>query len=133
MMLSDIQGLVFHSYKRLPYANYVLVRFGKSPDVVRSWLRTLVDRERIDNALPKETGPVGSPFVRLNIAFTYTGLVALALPADALDTFPFEFTEGLGVPWAEARQPDHRSRILGDVDGSAPAVWTWGYRDQERT
>ncbi len=128
MDLSDIQGLVFHPYRRLPYARYVLLRFLQdNPAVVRRWLADLVASRRIDSATPKDVGPRGRPGLRLNVAFSYTGLVALGLDEDALKTFPLTFVEGLGTKWTDGT-PDHRSRILGDVQDSAPACWAWGYQ-----
>lgn len=125
MDLSDIQGLVLHAYRRLPYAAYVLLRFEKRPDAVKRWLHLLVESRSIDSATPKDVGPSGRPGVRLNVAFTYTGLEALALNPDALATFPLAFVEGLGARWNDGI-PDHRSRMLGDVDDSEPRRWEWG-------
>src|SRR5262245_56646983 len=132
MNLADIQGLVFRSYRRLPHASYVLLRFRRNPDAVRFWLAAFADKERIDSAVPKESGPACSPDVRLNIAFTYQGLEALGLHRDALATFPMEFEEGLGRRWRRADEPDHRSRILGDVGDSRPDQCSWGYQGDER-
>jgi Dyp-type peroxidase family len=125
MDLSDIQGLVLHAYRRLPYAAYVLLRFEQQSGAVKRWLRVLVESGSVDSATPKDVGPPGRPGVRLNIAFTYTGLAALALDPDALATFPSAFAEGLGAAWPDGT-PDHRSRILGDVDASEPRLWDWG-------
>src|SRR5712692_3984385 len=58
MDLSDIQGLVLHAYRRLPYAAYVLLRFEKQPDAVRRWVHGLVASESVDSATPKDVGPV---------------------------------------------------------------------------
>lgn len=130
---SDIQGLVFHSYRRFPHASYALLRFGTSPAAAQRWLADFVQHDRVDCASPKEVGPVGSPEIRLNIALTYSGLLALGrLDDDTLTTFPAEFVEGLGVPWGDPDTPDHRSRVLGDVGDSRPAAWNWGYQDSDR-
>jgi Dyp-type peroxidase family len=130
MDLSDIQGLVFHAYRRLPYAAYVLLRFQPHrEEAARRWLSELVLSHSIDSATPKDVGPDGRPAVRLNIAFTYTGLVALGLDPDAQRTFPLAFVDGLGAKWKEKDGgPNHRSRALGDLDASAPHGWEWGYQ-----
>lgn len=131
--LSDVQGLVFHAYRRHPHARYVLLRFADAATAApRAWLYELVHANAIDSATPKDVGPPGRPGVRTNIAFTHSGLAALGLDADALATFPQAFVEGLGAPWRDDDTPDHRSRILGDTGDSAPARWEWGYQDDER-
>ncbi len=128
MDLSDIQGLVFHSYRRLPFAGYVMLRFRQNQAAaVRAWLAELVRDGNIDSATPKEAGPRNRPGIRLNVAFTYTGLEALGLDRDALQTFPMAFAEGLGAKWSALDAPDHRSRALGDVEASAPRNWKWGH------
>jgi len=130
MDLSDIQGLVFHPYKRLPYAAYVLLRFREHREAaVQAWLAELIKTQSIDTATPKESGPPGRAGVRLNIAFTYTGLVALGLDNNDLSTFPLAFSEGLGGTWTNG-EPDHRSRALGDLGDAAPEHWKWGRKDE---
>ena len=52
MDLSDIQGLVFHPYRRLPYAAYVLLRFQQRTDAVKEWLGELLESQSIDSAVP---------------------------------------------------------------------------------
>jgi Dyp-type peroxidase family len=124
MDLSDIQGLVFHPYRRMRYAAYVMLRFRQNHEAeVRNWLGHLINSQSLDSATPKEVGPRGRPGLRVNVAFTYTGLVALGLHSDALNTFPLAFVEGLGAKWKNGK-PDHRSRALGDED---PDNWDWGY------
>ena len=126
LQLSDVQGLVFHAYRRHPHARYVLLRFRNDAAAARQWLADLLSS--IDSATPKDAGPERRPGVRLNIAFTYSGLQRLGLPADGLHTFPTAFVEGLGRAWCPNRGADHRSRILGDVGESAPDAWAWGYQ-----
>ncbi len=127
MDLSDIQGLVFHAYRRLPFAAYVMLRFERNEGAVQLWLAELVGNGNIDSATPKEAGPHDRPGVRINVAFTHTGLIALGLDADDSETFPLAFKEGLGKKWDDINQPKHRSRALGDVGASAPYNWVWGY------
>jgi Dyp-type peroxidase family len=132
MDLSDIQGLVFHAYRRHPYAAYALLRFQPDPAAARRWLAELVESRTIDDATPKDVGPEGRPGVRVNLAFTYSGLERIGLCQEALDSFPLTFREGLGLAWPDHHTPDHRSRILGDVGDSAPHNWAWGYQADGR-
>src|SRR3954447_8030887 len=132
MNLADIQGIVLRAYRALPHASYVLLQLTGDAAAARAWLAEFVDDRRIDNAVAKESGPPGSPHVRVNIALTYTGLQRLAVDAGTLATFPMEFVEGLGQPWPQVDRPDHRSRMLGDVGDSRPERWTWGVQDDAR-
>jgi Dyp-type peroxidase family len=126
----DIQGLVLQGYRRHPFAAYVLVRFaaGQGP---RAWVATLVADGGIDSATAKDVGPPGRPGIRLNIAFTYSGLDALGVGERTLRTFPLEFVDGLGRDGPNPETPHHRSRVLGDVDESAPEFWGWGYQSND--
>jgi Dyp-type peroxidase family len=54
----------------------------------------------------------------LNIAFTLAGLERLGLPKDAIDTFPWDFRDGMTSPL--------RRRILADRDCNDPDDWAWG-------
>src|SRR5262249_43253820 len=112
----------------LPYASYVLLQFGERAADTRMLIADLVENRRIDCAAPKDIGPMGSPDIRLNIAFTASGLARLGITNDTLATFPVEFVEGLGSEWENEKTPDHRSRMLGDVGDSEPARWRWGGR-----
>jgi len=127
MDLSDIQGLVLRAYRRLPHAAYVLLRFQPDPQRVQAWLRALVVSDSIDSATQKDVGPDGRPGIRLNVAFTYTGLEKLGLSENALSTFPAAFAEGLGQS-----DQDHRSRVLGDLGNNRPTEWEWGCQDPRR-
>jgi Dyp-type peroxidase family len=127
MDLSDIQGLVFHPYRDLPYAAYNLLRFRRNNQrAAQRWLSDLITSESIDSATPKEAGPGSRAGVRLNIAFTVSGLTTFGLREDAVSTFPLAFIDGLGARWNGG--PDHRSRALGDLEASAPHNWKWGYQ-----
>jgi Dyp-type peroxidase family len=126
----DIQGLVTNPYRRHPDARYVLLRFGETAAAIRAWVRDLVEADVIDSAAPKDTAPGRHRGVRLNLAFTSSGFARLGLDAPTLTQFPSAFLEGLGRPWLDG--PDHRSRILGDLDDSAPETWAWGFQGDDR-
>lgn len=53
----------------------------------------------------------------LAVAFTFSGLRALGVPAASLASFPKAFVNGMAS----------RAEILGDVGTSAPEHWDWAY------
>ena len=106
---NDIQGLVVSSYKHLTCAAYILLRVSSAASA-RTWLAQRLGE--ITTAAGKH------PHVSLNVAFTSNGLRALGLKPETLATFSFPFQEGMAT--------EHRSRILGDNDESAPSQWEWG-------
>jgi Dyp-type peroxidase family len=107
--LGDIQGLVVRGYGGLPHARYVLGAID-DPARARAWLGALADR--LDDAADR-------PHERaVNVAFTAAGLARLGMPAAELAAFAPEFTGGMTA--------EHRRRLLGDVDESAPEHWAWG-------
>ncbi|GLW29244.1 Dyp-type peroxidase [Actinoplanes regularis] len=107
---ADVQGLVVSGYARMHHARYVMLRVN-TPTAAR---RRLVDlAERLTTAERAEWSGC------VNVAFTGTGLAALGLRADELDTFAAPFREGMVLP--------HRQRLLGDTGPSAPSRWQWGH------
>ena len=104
--LADIQGNILRGY-RSAVARYLLYRFDDSAAARRfvSALTTeLTTSVEWDGGKPEST---------LNIAFTFTGLSALGISADALEGFPSEFRQGMLA----------RARLLGDVGESDPSNW----------
>lgn len=108
----DTQGFLFSGYKRLGHASYHLLRFGDTAGA-KSWLAGLLGRKRITSGRDRKTD------FAMNVAFTASGLDTLGLNRDDLASFEAAFTEGMD----EGR----RSRVLGDVDDSAPERWDWGH------
>jgi Dyp-type peroxidase family len=106
---SDVQALVMTGFGSLPSARYLLLGIA-DPERARGWLGALADEVT--------PGDVRADRVALNVALTASGLARLGLPAEALEAFSVEFLEGMVSP--------HRSRLLGDVDESAPERWDWG-------
>jgi Dyp-type peroxidase family len=113
--LDDIQGLVVRGYGRLKAARYVLARID-DPRWARAWLGGVADR--VDNGV-SNTGDRA-----INLAVTASGLRALGLSDEALAGFSIEFVDGMTA--------DHRRRVLGDVDESAPELWSWGGPGKDR-
>lgn len=107
--LQDIQGIIIRGYSNLEAACFVLLRIQDAA-AARRWLGSLTEQIQTGSERPSETS--------LNIAFTYSGLVALGLDQQTLDTFSTEFREGMAAPY--------KSRILGDHGDNAPDLWDWG-------
>jgi Dyp-type peroxidase family len=107
--LDDIQGLVARGYGTLRAATFVLARID-DPAAARAWLGVLADEVA--------TAERGDRSEAVQVALTCSGLGRLGLPEGSLAGFPDEFTGGMTT--------DHRRRILGDVDESAPERWRWG-------
>ncbi|RTL43664.1 MAG: peroxidase [Candidatus Melainabacteria bacterium] len=93
----------------MPYAAYVLVRFNATKSA-KEWLSEVAKR-----CTPAD---VDSDVEALNIALTYSGLLALELDQSIADSFSHPFIEGMIT--------ERRSRILGDTYENNPKFWTWG-------
>jgi len=109
LQLDEMQGLLLRGYGGLPHATFLLYGVGQ-PAPARAWLGELAGR--LNTAAHK---PQGSA---INVALTVPGMRALGLPASALASFPPEVAEGMVT--------EHRSRVLGDADESAPEHWWFG-------
>jgi Dyp-type peroxidase family len=107
--LHDIQGLVARGYGRLHGCTALLLRFD-DPQAGQQWLGALTPRVTSALRHPADTA--------VNVAFTFPGLVALGLDRRDIRGFSPPFVEGMVSPT--------RSRLLGDVEDSAPACWAWG-------
>ena len=110
--LADIQGDVLRGYT-YPCAVYLWLRID---DVERS--RALMRRmlPQVHTAEPWQEGP---PPTAMHIAFTFTGLAALGLDPELLESFPVEFREGMAS----------RAERLGDRGPSAPSEWEPGFSE----
>jgi Dyp-type peroxidase family len=103
--LDRIQGFVVRGY-RLPLARYIFLRID-DPAAAGAWISKIASE--VLTAAPWSEKPASG----LNIAFSYSGLRALALPSSTLASFPAEFREGMAA----------RAGLLGDEELSAPANW----------
>ncbi|AFM16049.1 putative iron-dependent peroxidase [Mycolicibacterium chubuense NBB4] len=79
----------------------------------RAWLSELIDRVQ---SAADVSRTMDSSKRWITLAFTWTGLRALGVPADALASFPDEFSEGMAA----------RADILGDTGANAPEHWVGG-------
>jgi Dyp-type peroxidase family len=107
----DIQGDILRAYGNdYDRTSYLFVRIA---DVVRgrAWLGGLADR--VTSAAP---WTAGKPETTVNVAVTHAGLVALGVPAAALDSFSEEFRQGMAG----------RADLLGDSGDSGPSRWESG-------
>lgn len=103
--LDRIQGFVVRGY-RLPLARYIFARID-DPAAAGAWISEIAGE--VLTAAPWSE----KPYSGLNIAFSYAGLDALALPTQTLASFPEEFRDGMAA----------RASLLGDEDLSAPVNW----------
>ena len=110
----DLQGLVLSGYGNLHCSRFVFLRIV-DPPIAREWLRALVPAISTSAYRPKS---LPKPHTAINIAFTWRGLRALDLQADALNAFPREFQQGMAG--------GERPRVLGDTEASDPANWDFG-------
>ncbi len=113
--LEDIQGLILRGYKRMQFAKYILLEI-EDLEKTKKWLHDIADE--LTNTETKELQNC------LNIAFTNQGLLRLGLYTENLNAFSQEFRDGMNE--------EHRSRLLGDIDSSAPTNWRWGHADADR-
>jgi Dyp-type peroxidase family len=107
--LTDVQGLVVRGYGALPFGSYLLFQLGEPADAAEALRRW---------AASATTAADRGASTALNVAFTAPGLVAL-LPQHQV---PGGFSE----PFTSGMVEEHRSRLLGDVDGDDPRGWAWG-------
>ncbi|GAB3966420.1 Dyp-type peroxidase [Actinoallomurus acanthiterrae] len=105
--LDDIQRGVL-SPRPTPYAaTYILFRIDD-----RTGGRELMRRVRAAvTSAADATSPLGDAWV--SVALTFCGLKALGVPPHALETFAWEFRQGMAA----------RAAALGDVGDSSPEHW----------
>jgi Dyp-type peroxidase family len=117
LQLEDIQGLVLRSYTGEPY-NLKVARFLfiniEEREAGGTWL------SKIARDIMSVSSLHSTLKTCINLAFTYSGLKALGLPLQILESFPLDFQEGM----------HQRSRILGDDFQSAPSHWDKHFGDE---
>ncbi|WP_433565156.1 Dyp-type peroxidase [Nocardia sp. CA-151230] len=79
----------------------------------RAWLAAMADRVPSVADLQES---VDTDKQWVSVAFTWTGLRALGVPADALASFPEEFRQGMAA----------RAEVLGDTGANHPDHWIDG-------
>jgi len=104
--LDDIQAGVLRP-RPTPYAaTYIIFRIDD-----RSAGRELI--RRLCNVVSSAADPVGAQGTSVSVAISYTGMQALGVPQQSLDSFAWEFQQGMAA----------RARALNDVGESSPEHW----------
>jgi deferrochelatase/peroxidase EfeB len=109
--LADVQGLILRSY---------------GMDALRVFVLRVDQATAARQALGKLPLASGAPWQQkpdycVNLAITYPGLQALAVPDASLTTFPEEFRQGAV----------QRAALIGDTGDSSPANWQDGFAGSE--
>jgi Dyp-type peroxidase family len=106
--LADIQGDILRAYgNSYDCTSYFFVRIDDA-ESGRAWLG-----DAAAHVTTAEPWTAGKPETTLNIALTAGGLEALGVAEDVLETFSFEFRQGMAP----------RAKVLGDGGLSAPSAW----------
>ncbi|MFL5349408.1 MAG: Dyp-type peroxidase [Hyalangium sp.] len=105
--LDDIQSGVLRPRPSPYVATYIILRIDD-----RSAGRKLM--ERLSSVVASAAHPASpSADCWVSVALTYHGLEALGVPQDSLDSFAWEFRQGMAA----------RAKALGDVGESSPEHW----------
>jgi len=113
--ISEIQAFLTREFKEMSSSRYYLLQVS-DPSLAKQFLSVVTDNLTSITTPEKDS--------HLNIGFTKTGLQALGLNEKNLGTFSREFREGMVT--------DHRTRLLGDTESSAPHKWLWGGPNNDR-
>ncbi|MCV7192607.1 Dyp-type peroxidase [Mycolicibacterium brumae] len=114
--LDDIQHILLTRTPAMT-GRYEFLSFD-DPVSARRWLGELLDRVQ-SAADARRTMDASRRWITL--AFTWSGLRALGLDEESLDSFPDEFREGMAA----------RAEILGDTGSNAPEHWAGGLAGAE--
>ncbi len=105
--LEDIQSGVLRPRPNPYAAVYILLRIDEA-EAGRELMR------RLAGAVTPAAAPERAEYdTFVTVALTYEGLKALGLPSKSLETFSWEFRQGMAA----------RAKALGDVGESGPAHW----------
>jgi len=118
----DVQGIVLSGYGDLKRSAYLLWHF-KSGDLQRKrkWLSDLASR-----LTPSRPAPSSKTQPARNLALTASGLRHLGVDEPTLNSFSFEFLEGMAPAPGAGTSIPRRTNILGDLGESSPQHWDWG-------
>jgi deferrochelatase/peroxidase EfeB len=106
----EVQGIVLNGYREKQATQYYLLEIIDAA-AARAWLDNNLEQVSFGHDQTQQS-------VSLNIAFTLAGLAKIGLPKDALDTFPWDFRDGMTSPLHQ--------RILHDFGPNDPSGWSWG-------
>ena len=108
LALNDIQSGVLRP-RPSPYASTYLVVRIDDPKAGRELMGRLA--QVVSSAAATTSAAQANTWV--SVSLTYRGLEALGVPQDSLDSFAWEFKQGMAA----------RAKALGDVGESAPEHW----------
>ena len=106
----QIQSLLFGGLGFMPHGQVLLIDLAANPPGVRAWLKAIAPDVAFDDGRRLRHKAV------VTLALGPGALAGAGLPADALETFPAAFLDGMTGPG--------RARILGDDE--AGDGWWWG-------
>lgn len=123
----DVQGIVLSGYGELKRSAYLLWRFqsGDLPHK-RKWLSDLTRR-----LTPSQPRPSSNTQPARNLALTASGLRHLGVDQSTLNSFSFEFLEGMAPARPRGAPIPRRTNVLGDLEDSSPEYWHWGGWNEE--
>lgn len=110
---AKVQGGILRSYgtpqEPMTHGALLLLRIA-DPAKARAFLSAQLQTQSVTT----EATNLPSKSIRLNIAFTYRGLVNIGMPQADLDLLPAEFVQGM----------EERGTKIGDVRSAHPRRWT---------
>ena len=112
--LSQIQGFLVKEYKEMAFSKYFLLQVT-DVNKAKAFIKEKSQKITTVTSVIKDSC--------MNMGFTSSGLKALGLAQNNIQTFIREFREGMVTP--------HRQRLLGDHDSSDPQNWNWGGPNNE--
>ena len=101
--LEDIQGLIISSYGHLSHSSYLFFEI-KDPKEFKDWLDGCLEQGRITSALRKD--PQIKESLAMNLALTAEGFEVLGASETLMESFSYEFRQGM--------KHKERSRRIGD-------------------
>ena len=116
METSKIQSLVFGGLGFLAYSGLTTWQLPPDRGAARRWLAAVAPYIAYDDGRRVRDDDRVNAIIQLGLSAS--GLAALDLPPDALDSFPPAFLDDMQHPG--------RARILGDTGEDAPDCWWWG-------
>ncbi len=108
----QIQSLMFGGLGFKPFGHVLMVRFAPAEADVRRWLGEILPHVAFDDGRRLRADAV------ISLGLGPGALAKAGLPADALETFPVAFLDGMTGPG--------RARILGDDLNDPSDPWWWG-------
>jgi Dyp-type peroxidase family len=108
---SQVQSLVFGGLGFMPFGECLILDLGADRDAARVWLRETLPHIAFDDGRRLDRDAV------LTLAVMPGALTTFGLDAQALETFPAAFLDGMAAPG--------RDRILGDLGDNGPDQWYW--------